>query len=177
MKALNKKDNVICFFASLCLLFSTFEYLLPKPVPFMRLGLANIPIIISFEIFSFKEILILVLLKILSTGLINGTFLSYVFLFSFFGSFVSFISMYLVYKIINQKYISYIGISLIGALSSNLIQIFFSVYFIFGLNSIIILPTFLLSGLISGFIIGYICVLFKDKSLWFKELKEVIYKN
>jgi heptaprenyl diphosphate synthase len=52
----------------------------------MRLGIANIPIMISLIIFNPAMTFILVLLKIAGQGIITGTLFSYVFIFSFCGS-------------------------------------------------------------------------------------------
>ena len=76
------RRNLIAFFASLCLFLSAVEYVIPKPLPFMRLGLANMPLVLALYVFGAKEILLLVLLKILGQGFITGTLFSYIFLFS-----------------------------------------------------------------------------------------------
>ena len=81
------RRNLIAFFASLCLFLSAVEYVIPKPLPFMRLGLANMPLVLALYVFGAKEILLLVLLKILGQGFITGTLFSYIFLFSAAGSF------------------------------------------------------------------------------------------
>ncbi|MDO4507705.1 MAG: Gx transporter family protein, partial [Spirochaetales bacterium] len=58
---------------------------MPKPVPFFRLGLANLPIMLSFLCMTKKESTALIFLKVLLQGIISGTLFSYIFLFSLAG--------------------------------------------------------------------------------------------
>ena len=77
------------FLAALCLLLSSVEYAIPKPLPFLRLGLANLPIILSLRKLSVRNVLLLTLLKIVGQAIISGTLFSYVFLLSASGSIAS----------------------------------------------------------------------------------------
>jgi len=38
------RSDVTALLAAFCFFLSTIEYMLPKPMPFMRLGIANLPI-------------------------------------------------------------------------------------------------------------------------------------
>ncbi|HUX14750.1 MAG TPA: Gx transporter family protein, partial [Spirochaetia bacterium] len=140
-----QKLNLVAFMGALCLFFSTIEYLFPKPLPFFRLGLANIPIMISLEIFSPAYVLLIVLLKVLGHGLMNGTLASYVFLFSIAGSFASAFVMIGVYHW-GGRHITLVGVSVFGAIASNVIQMALSVTFIFGQTAWIIAPLFIALG-------------------------------
>ncbi|MBQ3650093.1 MAG: Gx transporter family protein, partial [Treponema sp.] len=61
----NQDIRLLTFFASLCLYLSAIEYAIPKPLPFLRLGLANLPILLGLEVFPVATVLLLTLLKIL----------------------------------------------------------------------------------------------------------------
>ncbi|MDR0486770.1 MAG: Gx transporter family protein, partial [Treponema sp.] len=87
----------------LCLFLSAIEYLIPKPLPFMRIGLANLPLLLALDIFSAKYFFLLAALKILGQGIIGGTFFSYVFLFSLAGTFSSAVLMYIARKVAGEK--------------------------------------------------------------------------
>ena len=128
-----KRQNLVAFLGGLSLFLSTLEYLFPKPVPFFRLGLANLPILLSLGILHPREIVVLGFLKVLGQGLVNGTLASYVFLFSLGGTAASVVAMYGYYRLF-PHWTSYLGISLIGALASNLVQVWLSLGFIFGLQ-------------------------------------------
>ena len=55
--------ELVAFMGALCLFFSTIEYLFPKPFPFFRIGLANLPVLVSLELFPVGYVFLLVLLK------------------------------------------------------------------------------------------------------------------
>ena len=154
--------DTIALFAAFCIFLSTVEYLIPKPFPFFRLGLANLPILISLIVFKPKDIVLLILLKIFGQGLITGTLFSYIFLFSAAGSIASGTVMIFMLK----STISLIGISIAGALASNLVQILFAKLFIFGESVKYISPPLLIMGFISAFIMGYLAEKFIKRSKW-----------
>ncbi len=145
--------------------FSTLEYLIPKPVPFFRIGLANLPILVTLHFFSWKHTLVLVLLKVLGQGLVNGTLASYVFLFSLFGSAGSAVVMLAVHRAAG-KYVSLAGVSIAGALASNVIQLTLSIFFIFGPQSWIMAPPFLVLGVTAGLFVGLLAERFRRTSRW-----------
>ena len=163
--------DLIAFFGALCLFFSTLEYLIPKPVPFFRLGLANLPILLALYVMPVRQILLLVLLKVVGQGLVGGTLASYVFLFSAAGSFASAGVMLAAHRI-GRKAISVVGISLFGSLASNIVQITLSVTFIFGQSSWIIAPPFLAIGALSGLAVGIFAERFRTRSRWFARVVE-----
>ncbi len=162
--------NVIALLGGMSMFLSAVEFLFPKPVPFMRLGLANLPLLLGLEILSPSSYALLVALKVLGQALVNGTLASYVFLFSFFGSALSAAVMFLCHRFLKGR-ISMIGISLMGALSSNAIQITLSILFIFGKSAWRILPLFLGLGLVAGLLMGVFAQRFAEASRWWKELK------
>jgi len=160
--------SVLAFLGGLSLFLSTIEYVFPKPVPFFRLGLANIPILLALGVLSPGELFLLGLLKILGQGLVNGTLASYVFLFSLGGTAASMLAMYGYYRLFS-KHTSYLGISLIGALASNLVQVWLSLQFIFGRSAWIIVPYFLGMGGATGMVMGIFATLFVQRSQWFHD--------
>jgi heptaprenyl diphosphate synthase len=165
-----QKLNLVAFMGALCLFFSTIEYLFPKPLPFFRLGLANIPIMISLEIFPPSYVLLVVLLKVLGQGLMNGTLASYVFLFSTAGSFASAFVMLAVHRW-GGRHVTLIGISVFGAIASNVVQMFLSVNFIFGQTAWVIAPLFITLGVASGFFVGLFAHQFQKRSRWLEGVR------
>ena len=166
-----EKLELIAFMGALCLFFSTIEYLFPKPFPFFRLGLANLPVLITIKFFPPGYVLLLVLLKVLGHGLINGTLASYVFLFSTAGSFASAIVMLATFYLFRDN-ISLIGVSVFGALASNVVQIFLSVTFIFGRTAWIIAPPFIALGAASGVAVGLFAERFFEQSRWVAGIRQ-----
>jgi len=153
--------------AAFCMFLSVIEYLIPKPLPFMRIGLANVPILLSLIIFPVRGTLLLSLLKILGQGLVNGTLFSYIFVFSAAGSFSSSLMMLAVFHLLGKR-VSLVGVSIAGAMASNLIQIALARQFIFGEAAILIAPPFLAIGLASALILGLFTGSFIKQSEWVK---------
>ena len=168
-----RRIDLVAFLGALCLFLSTVEYLFPKPIPFMRLGLANLPIIISLNLLPFPYLMLLTLVKVAGQALVNGTLASYVVLFSAAGSFTSVLAMYAASRI-PERYLSLVGVSLAGALASNAMQVLLSIFFIFGENALLIAPLFLGIGTVSGLLIGMIAAGFVAQSRWYA-LVEGIY--
>jgi len=163
--------DAIALMGALCLFFSTLEYLIPKPFPFFRLGLANLPILLSLSIFTPVDVLLLVALKVIGQGLVNGTLASYVFLFSAAGSLASVAVMLVVHRF-GGRWVTLIGVSVFGALASNFVQITLSVTFIFGDAAWVIAPLFVGIGVTSGFIVGLIAERFRTRSRWLGSMRE-----
>jgi len=173
VKPINKKIELTAFLGGFSLFLSAIEYLFPKPVPFMRIGFANLPILLALKLLPAPYIFLLVLFKVTGQGLISGTLTSYVFFLSAAGSFSSAFVMILVYKI-PYRFISLIGVSITGALVGNIVQILFSVKFIFSESAWIIAPFFLAIGIFSSFLIGLFAQKFIEKSLWIRNLENSI---
>ncbi|MFO7850803.1 MAG: Gx transporter family protein [Spirochaetia bacterium] len=161
--------RVIALFASLCLFFSVLELMIPKPIPFFRLGLANLPLLPALLIVSTPELFLIVLLKVVGQAVVSGTLLSYVFIFSAAGSFAGALVM-VVLKGFYGRWITLIGIGTAGALFSNLVQLGVSAILIFGESTRLIAPLFLIMGTVTGLIIGAAAEAFKSNSRWFQEL-------
>jgi len=167
---IKKSQNIrlLTFFASLCLYLSAIEYAIPKPLPFLRLGLANLPILLGLEVFPIYTVLLLTLLKILLQAFISGTFFSYVFVFSLAGSLSASLAMIVVYKIFKKGWLSFTGISVAGAFANNLAQIACARYLLFGENTKYIAPLLLVFGLVTGILLGLFCNAFASNSQWYK---------
>lgn len=162
--------NMLAMLAAVAMFFSTLEYLIPKPVPFFRVGLANLPILVVLRFFRPRHVLALTLLKVLGQGLINGTLASYVFLFSLFGSMTSALVMIAVSSLGTRR-VSLVGVSTAGAVASNIVQVTLSVLFIFGRGSWVIAPPFLILGTIAGVVVGILAEHFASFSQWLRQLE------
>ena len=166
-QSLIKNKETLPLLAACCIFLSMIEYIIPKPVIFMRYGIANIPIMISLKIFTPSMTIALVLLKIIGQGIITGTIFSYIFLFSLSGSLASGLAMIFIYKLFKNR-ISMIGVSVTGAFASNIIQLIVAKYFIFGKAALIMGPPVILIGTITSVIVGAFAELFISKSQWLK---------
>ncbi|MDR2095064.1 MAG: Gx transporter family protein [Treponema sp.] len=164
----NGQDRPIALLGALCIFFSGLEYVIPKPLPFIRIGLANIPLLLALDIFPLKRFALLVLLKVLGQALITGTLFSYVFFFSLAGTVSSAACMYLFRRTAGPGILSFTGISVLGALASNVSQLVMARLFIFGGETRYLIPPLLLAALISGAGLGLFCEAFAGRSRWYR---------
>ena len=167
----------IALLGALCLVLSLFEYMIPKPLPFLRTGIANLPVMIALYILPFKSILVLAAVKALGQALITGTLFSYIFLFSAAGIAASVLVMYALRRMFGQgqgalqiRRISFIGLGVAGAVVSNAAQLLLAWFFVFGSSVRYIVPPFLAAGIISGAALGVFCECFVRRSRWYAEM-------
>jgi heptaprenyl diphosphate synthase len=133
----------------------------------MRLGLANLPLILALDLFPGKAFFLLALIKVLGQGLITGTLFSSVLLFSLAGTFSSALLMYLLRRCSGRGRIGLTGISVIGAMGSNGSQLILAGFFIFRGGIKFLIPPFLGAGLLTGFILGLLSEFFTSRSVWY----------
>lgn len=165
----DRERETVALLGAFCLFLATIEYLLPKPMPFMRLGIANLPLMIALDILSVQGVIVLALIKIVGQGLISGSLFSYVFLFSAAGTFSSVLIMLALRRGLGTRRIGFVGVGVLGALASNLAQVSMAGLFVFGKSALYIAPPFLAAGVITGFALGAFCQSFAGKSRWYRE--------
>jgi len=170
MLTLSPGRKNLALLGALCLFLSAVEYMIPKPLPFMRIGLANLPLMLALDIFPLPSFLVLVCIKVLGQALITGTLFSYVFLFSLTGTFLSALLMFSLRRMFKER-ITFTGIGTAGAFVSNLSQLALAHVFIFRENARYIAPAFLTAGLVTGIALGIFCEIFARSSKWFAAAK------
>jgi heptaprenyl diphosphate synthase len=160
------RASKLAVLGALCIFLSTVEYMIPKPLPFVRLGLANVPLILALGMPA-AEFALLVFIKIVGQALISGTLFSYVFLLSFAGTLISAAVMFALRRAFPERLLSLAGISIAGAFLSNLTQIALARFFILGPAAIYIAPPLIVAGLATGTALGIFCENFARKSRWY----------
>lgn len=123
----------------------------------VRLGLANIVILTGIYYLSFREALLLVILKSVLSGLLFGQFMY--FTISISGTLLSFFVMYFLLHL-GKKAVSLIGISVAGGISHNIGQII-ALIFYNGLIVVFNLLWLIPFGIGTGVFVGYIVTLLK----------------
>jgi heptaprenyl diphosphate synthase len=171
MQRFSDNRRRLAFFGALCLFLSTVEFLIPKPLPIMRLGLANLPVLLALRFYPPGFILALVGLKIFGQGLVNGTFFSYIFIFSAAGSLASGLTMLGLSRAFGPS-LSLVGTSLFGALASNMTQILLARYYLLGEGAWLIGPPFLVIGTVTGFVLGVFAEKMRETSTWLRSGEE-----
>ena len=158
--------------AAFCFFLSAIEYMLPKPLPFMRIGIANLPILLAVDILPFKWFMVLAAAKVVGMSIVSGTLFSYVALFSLCGTMIAAIAMRATRKL-GKGAISLIGVSISGAMASNAIQMLMARYVIFGEAAWLIAPIFLATGLATGTLMGLFAEFFAENSHWYASARGI----
>lgn len=148
------KKKTIAYASALTFLFSMLETIVPKPLPFFRLGLANIPLLLVLPLLDFPSYLLLLTFKWLGGGLISGTLFSFFGLMSAFATAGGGISMYALWKWGGKK-VTYWGISAFGALVNSLIQLLLSSLYL-GRGTWNFLPLMLSLSLLSSLLVAFL---------------------
>ena len=120
-------------------------------IPGIKLGLSNLVVIISIYKYGFKKSFFLGITKVLLSNILFGNLSS-----MFFGLTGMLCSVFLMCILKKTRKFSVIGISMAGAIAHNLGQIFIAMFIVQSFAIIFYLPVLLLSGMITGVLIGIV---------------------
>jgi heptaprenyl diphosphate synthase len=131
-----------------------FEGILPAPLPFARIGLSNVFVIVALFGFGAREALLVNLVRVVAGSLLLGLALSPAFLFSLAGSMAALGVMALIRWKAAPPF-SVVGASAAGAATSNLVQVLvFSLLFTGGALPARLAGGFLVFGVVVGVLTG-----------------------
>lgn len=152
MQSLNRIGYITVFSAASISIF-VIESFFPTPLPGIRIGFANIFILLALIFFGLKESLLIGILKSLIGSLVLAKLFSPTFLFSMSGTLISTLAMWTILK--SKLPISLIGISIIGAEVHIITQLLIATSFFLPQVSFFYLsPIYILVSLITGSITG-----------------------
>ncbi len=140
-------------FTALALIFSYVEFLLPIPIPLpgVKIGVANLVIILALYRLGFKYAFTVNMVRILISGLLfSGVFGM---LYSFAGGILSIVIMYILYR---TKIFSMIGISMAGGVAHNIGQLLTASALLSSTALLSYFPILVFTGIISGILTGFL---------------------
>jgi len=161
-----KRSELVALLGAFSFLLSAIEFTFPKPLPFVRLGIANLPLLLAVDLLPLPSYLLLATVKFVGMSLVSGTLFSYVALFSAAGSFASALAMWLARRL-GGRAISHLGVSVTGAMLSSAAQIALARALIFGDAALYIAPLFFASSLLTGSLLGLFASRFVASSRWY----------
>ncbi len=179
MQSVNKTPSEIrheiARLAALTLIFSYAELMLPRVIPFFRLGLGNAALLMGLALdLSFPAFMLLSVVKAVASNLMAGTLFSPFFLVSLAQSFTSALIMFGLWRVSRaghagregdgRRLFSLYGISVCGAAVSALVQIALSSLYL-GQVTWALLGPMLLFNLMSGFITAWIAEILGDSDI------------
>lgn len=157
---LTKKLALSAILAAMAMILSYIEALIPLPVPIpgVKLGLANLIIIIAIYKLGFKYAFVINCVRIFTAGLLfTGVF---GIMYSLAGGVLSIIIMYLLYR---TNLFSMVGISMAGGVAHNLGQLITACLIMSNIKLMSYFSILLFSGMISGILIGIVAWLVNGK--------------
>lgn len=150
-----KAKNIAAFgvYVALAMIFSYIELQIPPlvAIPGIKLGLPNVVIIIAMYKFGWKEAILINILRVLLVSVLFGTVLSL--LYSIAGAILSLFVMIILKK---SKIFSTVLVSVFGAISHNIGQITVAIFVLETSELLYYLPVLLITGTISGLLLGLI---------------------
>lgn len=149
----NRRAAYYGVFAAVALMMSYVEMLIPLPflVPGMKLGLANVVVVVMLYHMDAKSALFISVVRILLAGLLFQGFAGL--LYSLSGGLMSLLAMVLLKKI---KGFSIIGVSVVGAVFHNVGQILVAAAVVENLKLFYYLPVLLIFAAVTGTLIGVV---------------------
>lgn len=149
------KNRVAYFgvFTALALIFSYIETLIPISfgIPGVKLGLANLIIVIALCKIPLKEVYVLSVVRVLLSGVLFGNYFSIAY--SLAGGILSLTVMALLKK---TGGFSIMGISIAGGVCHNIGQLIVAMIVVETFAISYYMPVLLVAGLVTGFLIGVV---------------------
>lgn len=149
------KNKVAYFgvFVALALIFSYVETLIPFHIgiPGVKLGLANLIIVIALYKMGVKESYILSVVRVVLAGFLFGNLFSIIY--SLAGGLLSLTVMYVLKK---RGGFSVIGISIAGGVFHNVGQLLIAILVVESLSLSYYVPILMVAGVVTGLLIGII---------------------
>lgn len=147
----------IAVLSAYALVLHGFEAVLPMPIPWFRIGLANIITLIALLLYGFRTAMAVTLIRVTLASMFTGTFLGPSFVLSLGGGVASTAAVGLVYAVTRGLF-GPIGLSLVGSLFHNLAQLGLAwLLFVQRIEAILIItPVLLLLGTVTGTVNGII---------------------
>lgn len=148
-----KRSRIAYFgvFTALALIFSYVETLIPISfgIPGVKLGLANLIIVIALFKLKLKETYLLAVTRVLLSGFLFGNYFSIIY--SLAGALLSLTVMVLLKR---AEGFSVVGISIAGGVFHNIGQLFVAMAVVEMFAVAYYVPVLLVAGLITGLMIG-----------------------
>jgi heptaprenyl diphosphate synthase len=162
-----KRIILLALFTAIATAIQLYENLLyPVSFPF-RIGIANIIILLVIDLFGPGEAIMVAASKSVIASLLAGKLFSVPFFLGLSGGIFSAVIMGLLYNRFSE--LSIVGVSIIGALSHNLVQLFVIYSFFINNPGIFSLtPWMLLTALVAGLVIGVIAKFLAEHEIFRK---------
>jgi heptaprenyl diphosphate synthase len=155
----NKHIYFLSIMTAIAVSLYFFEVLLPKPLPFMKIGFSNIVVLLLVFSGFWKEAFLVGGSKSIIGSFITGTLFSPTFVLSIFGTMFSVAIMIFVFRYLRG--LTLVGLSICGSFAHLMTQLVCIRVFIICSDSIYNLyPVIAISSIVAGFITGLVAYSF-----------------
>lgn len=153
---ISKKHAYLGLLIALAFVFSYIEFLIPinLGIPGVKLGLANLVVIVAIYTIGTKPAFMLSMVRILLVAFTFGNLSAM--LYSIAGGVLSYLAMLTAKKL---DFLSVKGVSVLGGVFHNVGQILVAMIILETTQLIYYLPALLISGVVSGVVIGLLAAL------------------
>ena len=128
------------------------ESLVPT-LPWMKLGLGNLPVLVALLTYGFEAALGVILIKLLIGGLLSGMLGGPALVIGGSAGLASLLTMALIRRF-SRGLFSIIGLSIWGALTHQVVQLWIAAIYVGHAGLFRLLPLSLIGGLVSGGLVG-----------------------
>lgn len=147
------KTALVGILAGMSVVLGYMENFIPTPVPFIRIGLANIPILIAVVMIDSKTAMSIAVLKSIILPIVSGNFFIKIII-GLPSSVVSTAGMILIFYFL-KKYVSAVSVGVVGGYIHIMLQIvLIKFFFIKYLDIYSVLPYFSILGAVTGIFTG-----------------------
>jgi len=164
-----KRITRLAAFTALALIMSLLESMLPPLIPMLpgaKMGLSNVVALTALIILGYTDALIIQLLRCVLGGIITGGLTGL--MFSVPAGMISLAAMILLYRFLFPK-VSLMGISFVGAVLHNIVQVGVACLYLGTSQLIAMLPYYVLAGIGAGLFVGiasYFVVKYLPKKIY-----------
>ncbi len=154
-KSGNSRTVRLSLLIGLGLILFLFESLIPRPLPWMKPGLAHIATLLALYLFGDWEALLVVVFRVIAGSLILGTLFNPAFVLAISGGIAATLSMIYGKRFFSNIFSIY-GISILGALVHSLTQLgLVNFLLVHRLELFYLIPIMALTSVIAGFVIAF----------------------
>lgn len=157
-----KRVAIIAMLLAMAIVLNILESFIPVFIPGVKLGLANVIILIMLYEFKSTEALAVNLSRILLVGVMRGNIFTPTFFMSLAGGILSFVFMWVFSRF---KLFSTVGVSVIGSISHCVGQILMAMILLGTAAVIGYLPFILILSLVTGVFSGILAVTYLKRSI------------
>ncbi len=152
----------VALFGAIGAALAVIETVLPRPVPWIRLGLGHVAVLLALFIDGPPSALAVLMLKVALAGLVGGTFAQPTMFVSAVAGIGAWAAMSLTFRLVSPSFMGPVGVSVVGALTYGMVQVWLIGEWLVRSSIWRIAPVVIVPGVVAGAVTGLAAAL----TLW-----------